>query len=720
MSNPAEVLLQVYGQATMARLANALSIKNNEEALAAFYGDKAQRRKLVDELPAPSRELLAFADSIGRRLRGERLKKRWFLHGYTDFDSRVMPLVEVGIVLVGNLGAREPVSLETALEQGILQQWLQVTPGFEGFAGDPPEAREVVEQVDDETTLDVSVRTNVFEYNVLSAARFAESHKIRLNRDGSPHRSDLKALAPLIIDRLGGGSEHIIDPNSVDGWDLLVFLLSVAEALGCVERHDDILRSRSAGFEYFKKPIADRLPLLLRAIEGQRAWSEVHAAVWKATGEPPITGQGDGGFLVEGGPGSGLAGARGSVVSALRRLAPNEWFTLDETVATIASLEHQYLSTVLPSGSDEVGVAAFVRAVLEQTFVHIGAVDLGRGSDGTPRARITPVGRALLGISDEAPAEPSGAGGLLVEPSHEITCFLDQVPLALLYHLSRFAEIAHTSERVVRYRLIGESVQWGYARSYTADSIIQILQDASSRPLPSAVTFSLQDWERLHRRVTVLLSGDIVAATGKSDPELVQSGVQFAIDDDEDVEVIDFVHTFVITGHREALDRALNAYKPRVIDYNGEITPSLHWLDEQRIKAPAGSTDLRLLSRLAQFCEPEDHEIFRVAPARIRNNFPDGNGYEELISLLRRGVSGGLTAEKELMLKQLLGLPAHVAVHEMEVLVVGSADDGDRVARIESTKEFIAERLGARAFHIVPGCRQKLLDQLVQYGITVD
>jgi hypothetical protein len=220
--------------------------------------------------------------------------------------------------------------------------------------------------------------------------------------------------------------------------------------------------------------------------------------------------------------------------------------------------------------------------------------------------------------------------------------------------------------------------------------------------------------------VTVLLSGDIIAATGKSDPELVQSGVQFAIDGDDAVEIIDFVHTFVIDGHRDALDRALNAYKPRVIDYTGPIIPSLLWLDEQRIKAPAGSTDLRLLARLGKFCEAEDDEIFRVSPPRIRTNFPDGDGYQSLINLLREGVLGGLAAEKELTLKQLLGEPARVRVQPMEVLVVASADDGDRIARVQSAREFIAERLGPRTFHVIPGCTNRLLQHLTQFGIVVD
>lgn len=724
MSTATETLLQVYGQATLPRLARGAGLDESEpgralEALSTLYGDKSGRARVVAGLPLEARELLAFIDGIGRRLRGERLKKRWFLHGYTDFDARIEPLVEAGLVIVGNVGAREPVALETALEQGLLQQWIQVTPGFEHLAGDPPPALEVVEQFDDETTLEVHVRTGVLEYNLLAAARFAEGHRIRLNRDGSPHRSDLKAMAPRIIDRHGGGSEHLIDPNSVEGWDLLVFLLSIGDALGMIERREESLRARPQGFEYFRRPLHDRLHSLTRALESQRAWSEVHAAVWQATGEPPITGQGDGGFLAEGGPGSGLGGARGSILSALRRLAPHDWFNVEDTVVTIGKLETQYLATVLPTAADEVGIHAFVRAFLTQTMVHVGAIERGRGGDGTTRARLTPIGRAMLGIG-EAPPEPTGHGALVVQPTYEVTCYLDHAPLRLLHDLSRFAETMHTSERIVSYRLSGESVQWGYARGYTADAIEHILSSSSARTIPSSVSFALQDWERLHRRVTVLIAGEIVAAGEKVDPEMIQSGVQFAINVEQDIEIIDFVHTFVVAGHKEALDRALNAHKPRIIDYNGPIQPSLFWIDEQTLRAPMGATDLRLLARLHRFCETEDDESFRISPPRIRTHFGMDDGLHRLITLLREGMVGGLSAERELQLKQLLGEPARGSVQPMEVLLLASADDGDRVARVTGLKDFIAQRLGPRAFQVVPGTLARLTAVLRDLGVAFD
>jgi hypothetical protein len=729
MSNPVEELQRIYGAASLVSIAAANGVKGGDpaEKLAAAWAEPSARAALVQSLPDDQRGMLAFVDAIGRRLRGERLKKRWFLHGYNDFDDLIQPLVDRGIVLVGNIAAREALSLETALEQGLTQHWVQVTPGFEGLAGDPPEQREVVEQLDDETTVEFSTRAIILEFNVLVATGWLEHNRVRLNRDGSPHRSDLKGLAPFIVDR-GAAADAVPDPNDLHGWNLLVFLLSVAAALGLIERQGGRLRVTGTGRDYFRRSASERMPLLLRAIEQQRAWSELDAMRWHAAGEPPQTGQGDGGFLEEGGHGATLAGPRGSVLSALRRLAPVDWFDLDETARTIALLEKQYLANSLPIATgDETSLHAFVGGILSLTLPSIGAADLGRSPSGQRRVRLTPLGRAMLGLPDPKSAtgqsdvieDPSGERSILVEPTFEITCFLDLASLPLLHDLSRFASLVRVSERVVRFRLTGESVQWGYSRGYDAEGIAALLGRFGAQPVPANVISELQNWERLHRRVTVMLCGDLVAAAGRSDPEVVQSGVLFAIDDPDEREAIDVVHTFIIAGNEEKLDRALRANRPRVIDYAGPIVPTVSWLDDARIRAPGGESDLRTVSRLQRFCVAEDDETWRIDPDQIRDRFPDGDGYDSLIAVLREGLVGGLTAEREIGLKGLLGEPAEASMQQMDVLLLASADDGDRVARIAALQPFIAQRLGPRAFHVVPGTVTRLTEHLRVLGIAV-
>lgn len=725
MSRPEEVLLRVYGSNSLSGIAKeayGISGSDFNEQLEKLWSEKKARREIIDEFDEDVRGFLAFMDKIGRRLRGERLKKRWFLHGYADFDSRVMPLVEKGIVVVGNINAREPVALEQALDQGITQQWLQVTPGFEGLSGKPPEKRKVVESVEDETTAFMSRRLIVVEFNLLQIARFVETNGIRLNRDASPHRSDLKALGPFLIDRFGSEDPEDVtpDPLQTAGWDVHIFLISLAEALGIIVRDEEELVAESDGLGYFTKPVDSRLNLLHRGMEQQRSWSELEAVQWYADSEPPQTGNGHGAFLLPDQQTGALAGPRGSVLSALRRLHPKDWFDVDDTTRTIASLESQYLSTALPVGvSGEPLIEDFVRAVLTRTLVHVAAIELGTSSKDEPRARLTEVGRVMLGI-DETLEEPSGEGSILVEPNFEITCFLDGASPNLLYHLSRFSELIDTSERVAKYKLTGESVQWGYARGYEAKEIEKILDGFTTQPIPPAVTFALEDWERIHRRVIVYLNGSLVASTGRSDPEIVQSGVTFAIKENEHIEIIDDTFTFVVDGYEEELDRALRAHRPREIDYEGTIVPSLQWVDDERVKAPLGATDLRIVAELEPYTEQEDVETFRVDKKKVEKVHPNGGGYDALITLLRKSVAGGLAAEKEILLKSVLGVPADSSVESMEVLMVSSAEDGERIARVTALKPFVESRLGPRAFHVKPGKLQDVIDVLANLGISVE
>lgn len=720
MSQPAEILLQLYGSASLAQLArdNGLPGDDPIQEFGALWKDQRTRKKYIGDLPEPSRELLAFVDQIGRKLRGERLKKRWFLHGYDGFEERIEPLVARGLLAVGSLDAREPLALEVALEQGLLQQWLQVTPGFEGLAGKVPEAREVVEQPDDETRVVLVRRFIALELNCLHAARFLATHRIRLNRDGSPHRSDLKNLAPLLVDRPHEG-DTIPDPNEFGGWDFLVFVLSLAEALGMIERHGDLLRATGKGFGYFEKPHAERIVLMERAFEHSRAWSEIEAITWHELREPPPTGQGQAAFLDEGGPGGSLAGPRATMLAALRRLAPPEWFAIEETARTIAGLEAQYLGSALPLPTgDTAGALSFVRGFLSLSLVHFGAIELGEGSDGQRRGRLTPLGKSLLGLAPPA-EDPTRPGAILVDPSYEITCFLDASPARLLHDLSFFAEVSHTSEHVVRYRLDGQSAQTAYAHGFTAERIAEILKQFSSQPVPEPVRFALDDWERLHRRVTVHLHGDVVATAGRTDPEVLQSGLGFAIGEHEDVlQYIDILHTFVASGHEDTVDRALTAYRSRTIDYAGAIAPSLSWVDERRLRAPIGATDFRLLARLARIAEQEDDETFRLEKPRIVASHGE-NGFRHVVDLLRSGLVEGLSPERELAVKHLLGLETRARVEPMEVLIVQSDEDGDRIARLASLRESITQRLGPRAFQVAPGAARRVADALTELGVQV-
>lgn len=238
--------------------------------------------------------------------------------------------------------------------------------------------------------------------------------------------------------------------------------------------------------------------------------------------------------------------------------------------------------------------------------------------------------------------------------------------------------------------------------------------------MPESVLFSLQDWERLHRRVTVHVRGAVVAACGRTDPEVLQQGLSFSHSHlGEGFEAIDIYHSWVTHGHQEVTDRTLTAYKPRFIDYDGAVVPSLTWLDERRLRAALGETDLRLLAKLQRIAEAEDDETFRLEEKLIRGAW-SSEPFDHLVQFLRAGLIGGLSAERELALKQFLGERTGVRVEMMEVLVVTSQEDGNLLARIDAARPHIAQRIGPRTFQLVPGTHNSLLGILMEYGVRVD
>ena len=111
---------------------------------------------------------------------------------------------------------------------------------------------------------------------------------------------------------------------------------------------------------------------------------------------------------------------------------------------------------------------------------------------------------------------------------------------------------------------------------------------------------------------------------------------------------------------------------------------------------------------------------YRIAPDKVRSNFPDDTGFNEVMGALRDGLIEGLSPEREIALKSLLGEPAGSWVESMQVLLVSSDDDGDRISRIDSIAVFIEDRLGARAFQVKKGTAKKLAEALRKLGIAVE
>jgi Helicase conserved C-terminal domain len=139
----------------------------------------------------------------------------------------------------------------------------------------------------------------------------------------------------------------------------------------------------------------------------------------------------------------------------------------------------------------------FIRATVTGPLHWLGLVNLDR-LENPDAFRLIPdialiTSETLLDIK-----EPSW-GRLVVQPNFEVIA-LAPVSEALLLNLDRFAERIRL-EHIAQYRLTKASVIRAIQADLHAETIQQILEQASEGPIPQNVQYSLIEWERQARRI---------------------------------------------------------------------------------------------------------------------------------------------------------------------------------------------------------------------------
>ena len=155
----------------------------------------------------------------------------------------------------------------------------------------------------------------------------------------------------------------------------------------------------------------------------------------------------------------------------------------------------------------------FIRSLLLEPLFWMGMVDIGYRGSKPVAYRLTPMGAWVLGVGP-AVEIPQQEGRVIVQPNFEIVA-LDPISDRTLAVLDEFAERTG-AERAIKYRLTRYSVYRSQRRGWTAARIIQTLNqmiqdpdpqardDLTTRlPLPQNVVRTLEEWQRLHERITI-------------------------------------------------------------------------------------------------------------------------------------------------------------------------------------------------------------------------
>ncbi len=137
-------------------------------------------------------------------------------------------------------------------------------------------------------------------------------------------------------------------------------------------------------------------------------------------------------------------------------------------------------------------------------FLHqLGAVELGYDGDTLQGFRLTPLGRALLGL--EAPEQPSPqpqdeTGRLIVQPNFQLMA-IGPVSLVRLAQLDLFADRERADQGAFEYRLSRESAYRAQQLGMDLADVIRFLEQASDTELPQNVRRSLEEWAAYHERI---------------------------------------------------------------------------------------------------------------------------------------------------------------------------------------------------------------------------
>jgi len=190
------------------------------------------------------------------------------------------------------------------------------------------------------------------------------------------------------------------------------------------------------------------------------------------------------------------------------------WSYYNARITVYDGGSNQYAATFGPIKDDKDGwnkvEAHLINHVIAGPLHWMGLVELGymekppldlRGNQRVAGYRLTPMGEWLLGVGPK-PEFASGEGHVVVQPNFEIVVmapFDDEVLLTV----DHFAQTVKESDHVITYEINRASVYNGQKQGWPVERMIGWLERSSKQPLPQNVRRSLEEWDALHRRITI-------------------------------------------------------------------------------------------------------------------------------------------------------------------------------------------------------------------------
>jgi hypothetical protein len=327
--------------------------------------------------------------------------------------------------------------------------------------------------------------------------------------------------------------------------------------------------------------------------------------------------------------------------------------------------------------------------------------------------RLSPLGRAVLGLIEPPSLEPAYAQTLFVQPNLEIVAYRQGLTLHLVSRLARIASWKSLGAACT-LQLEPETVYRALEAGETFESIVQTLEQHGTRATPAPVIESLRTWANKRERISVYPSAALLefAAAEELNEALarglpgVRLSERLALVAQESE--IDYRH-FRLLGTRD-----YSLPPERCV----EVEP-----DGVTLTIDAARSDLLLETELPRFAE-----LVSKAPANGRRQ------YRLTPGSLTAGRTAGMTLQSlEGWFQQRTGLPispaarllltaAQLPAPELRrhlVLHVATVDLADGLLQWPATRGLIEARLGPMALAVAEENADKLQEQLRQLGIDL-
>ncbi len=219
-----------------------------------------------------------------------------------------------------------------------------------------------------------------------------------------------------------------------------------------------------------------------------------------------------------------LAG-RKALISFLSKCTPGQWYSMESLLRTMKDQDPY----VLRPRQAAMGVSGFRSArnmltnwyksdgeiiigMLNSTLHELGIVTLGYlqpqltekdepiNPDAFMLTDLAPTVLQTAGQPSYSSVVPANGRSLIVQPSFEL--LLLQPDLPTVYSLLPFAQVNQIGI-VSRLTLTRNSVLRGLEAGRNIEQIIKILEEHSQKELPQNVLYTLRDWTKLYKEVTI-------------------------------------------------------------------------------------------------------------------------------------------------------------------------------------------------------------------------